>query len=166
MTRAIAAHDLVIAHFGITAFEALACGVPVILLNPSRYHARLGAAAGFATLGTGRPRRGLLAALSSGLPPGCPVERFNEVIGPARGRRLARLLASLRQRGSSACPVSAAESNRVIARFEDRTYRRCARCGIVSLESFAKQQKTYGKAYFDSEYKAQYGRTYLKTSRR
>jgi 2-polyprenyl-3-methyl-5-hydroxy-6-metoxy-1,4-benzoquinol methylase len=162
LTRHITGHDLVITHFGITAFEALACGVPVVLLNPTRYHARLGSAAGFASLGTGTPHPVRLAALLKDPQPlSVQVERFNAAIGPARGRQLARLLGTLRQRGSSACPVCSAEGNGVVARFSDRTYRRCPRCGIISLESFARHQKEYGKAYFDSEYKAQYGRTYL-----
>ena len=53
------------------------------------------------------------------------------------------------------------DGNRVIARFPDRTYRRCASCGIISLESFVGRRKKYDAGYFSAEYKAQYGRTYL-----
>src|SRR5208337_4488922 len=49
-------HDLLITHFGMAAFEALAVGIPAILFNPTGYHAKLGAAAGFPMIGTGTPR--------------------------------------------------------------------------------------------------------------
>ena len=162
LARHLAAHDLLITHFGITAFEALACGVPVILFNPTRYHEKLGTAAGFASVGTGAPRVARLRRLlvDAGRLK-AQVDDFNELIGRSRTGRLASLLAALALRGSPTCPVCGRSGNRVIARLPDRTYRRCARCHTVALESFAARPKRYGKEYFSREYKAQYGRTYL-----
>jgi 2-polyprenyl-3-methyl-5-hydroxy-6-metoxy-1,4-benzoquinol methylase len=51
--------------------------------------------------------------------------------------------------------------NKVIARFPDRTYRRCRKCGTTYLESFAAEEKAYDRRYFFADYRAQYGRTYL-----
>ncbi len=162
LSRVLPAYDLFITHFGTAAFEALAAGVPVILLNPSAYHARLGAAAGFATLGTSVPNmRTLHALMEDPAPLRAHVEEFNQAIGRDRARRLPDLLERLTLIGSSSCPVCGRTDNPVVARFEDRTYRRCAACSVVALESFAGTRRKYGARYFSSEYKAQYGRTYL-----
>ena len=155
-------HDVLFTHFGVTAFEALATGLPVILLNPGRYHARLGAAAGLPSIGTGKPDMSALRnLLRSPERLWAPAESLNDGLGKGRGRRLADLCGSLSVQGSSACPICGRAGNSVIARFPEKTYRRCPRCGIAHLESFAPGGKRYGKGYFSTEYKAQYGRTYL-----
>jgi 2-polyprenyl-3-methyl-5-hydroxy-6-metoxy-1,4-benzoquinol methylase len=162
LDRAFSRHDVLITHFGVAAFEALAAGIPAVLFNPSRYHAALGDAAGFASIGIGTPRMPALKRLledPSGL--NAHVEQFNERIGRNRGRELARVLGVLHKVGSTACPVCGRTGNRVIDRFADRTYRRCAECGVLSLESFARSRMKYDTSYFSSEYKTQYGRTYL-----
>ncbi len=161
LARLLARHDLLITHFGMAAFEALAVGIPAILLNPSGYHARLGAAAGLPMIGVGKPRVADLKRLlkDPARLQSC-VDRFNDAAGPERGRKLARLLGSLARIGSPDCPVCGRTGNAVIARFADRSYRRCAACGVISMESFAGSRKKYDARYFSSEYKAQYGRTY------
>ncbi len=155
-------YDLLFTHFGTTAFDALAIGIPTILLNPSRYHGRLAAAVGMPRIGVRSPDlhalRGLLLA------PGrlqAPVESLNAFLPRNRGQSLAKLLGSLARRGSPRCPLCGTSGNRVIARFPDRTYRRCRKCGTAYLESFAAEEKAYDKRYFFTDYRAQYGRTYL-----
>ena len=162
LARLLGRHDLLITHFGMAAFEALAVGIPAVLFNPTRYHAKLGAAAGFPMIGTVTPRLGELQShLGDPARLSARVELFNESLGTERRRKLARVLGRLKQVGGAACSACGREGNRVIARFADRTYRRCAACGIVSLESFIGERRKYGAGYFSSEYKAQYGRTYL-----
>ena len=162
LARMLSRHDLLITHFGMAAFEALAIGIPAILFNPSHYHAQLGAAAGFPMMGTGTPR---IAALKGLLEDPdrlqAHVDQFNARVGRERGKKLARVLGSLNNVGGAECPVCGRTGNTVIARFPDRTYRRCTGCLIISLESFAGSRKKYDSGYFSSEYKAQYGRTYL-----
>jgi 2-polyprenyl-3-methyl-5-hydroxy-6-metoxy-1,4-benzoquinol methylase len=154
-------YDLLITHFGMGGFEALAAGVPVVLFNPSAYHERLGASSGFASIGVGRPDVAKLRAVL-----GAPeelfrhVKAFNARLGKDRRSSLARALVSLCPAGSPFCPVCQKEDNPVAARFPDRSYRTCARCGTTYMESFA-ARKEYGKKYFFSEYRSQYGRTYL-----
>ncbi len=147
---------------GSRAFDALATGIPVILLNPSRYHGRLAAAAGLPRIGIRSPDvhalRRLLhvpAALRAS------VESFNASLPRDREQPLAKLLESLAARGSSRCPLCGISGNKVIARFPDRTYRRCRKCGTAYLESFAAEEKAYDRRYFFADYRAQYGRTYL-----
>jgi 2-polyprenyl-3-methyl-5-hydroxy-6-metoxy-1,4-benzoquinol methylase/spore coat polysaccharide biosynthesis predicted glycosyltransferase SpsG len=158
----IAAHDLLITHFGITAFVALATGVPVVLLNPSHYHHDLGVASGFPSIGTLTPdMRTFLSLLDAPAALMEPVDAFNEAIGKDRTERLVRLLTSLTAQGTPSCPGCGTDGNRVIARFAERTYRRCSGCGTITLESFSGEKKSYGTRYFFADYKAQYGRTYL-----
>lgn len=155
-------YDLVLTHFGLTAFESLASGVPVILLHPSRYHALLGRTAGLPGIGLLRPRPlalrrllarpGLLAA---------PVKELRARLAGQKGGGMADLVGSLCPRGAPRCPVCAEPGGRVQARFPDRTYRTCGSCGVTYLEDFAPRGDRYGKDYFFAEYRAQYGRTYL-----
>ncbi|MDR0641174.1 MAG: hypothetical protein LBG07_01800, partial [Treponema sp.] len=49
----LAEYDLLITHFGLSAFEALYAGIPVILVSPGPYHQRLAKAAGFVSAGIG-----------------------------------------------------------------------------------------------------------------
>ncbi len=156
------AYDVVFTHFGVTALEALACGVPAILLNPGAYHQRLGRASGIPCIGIRTPRMETLRRfLADGEAIRRFVDRFNEKVRPRANGLLAGSLRSMRPQGSPRCPVCGRDGNRVLARFPDRTYRLCAGCGLMYLESFADRAMMYGSRYFSAEYKAHYGRTYL-----
>jgi SAM-dependent methyltransferase len=50
----LAAYDLLITHFGLTAFEALYAGLPVLLVSPGPYHEKMAKKAGFFSAGIGR----------------------------------------------------------------------------------------------------------------
>jgi 2-polyprenyl-3-methyl-5-hydroxy-6-metoxy-1,4-benzoquinol methylase len=49
----LAEYDLIITHYGITAFEALYAGAPVLLVSPGAYHEKLANNAGFLSAGIG-----------------------------------------------------------------------------------------------------------------
>ena len=162
LPRLFSSHDVLITHFGMAAFEALAAGIPAILFNPTAYHDELGRVAGFPRIGVGRPDVGRLRELLSS-----PARlyrhprEFNRGIGRERGKKLSATLGNLVLIGSSECPVCLRGGNLVIGRFPDRTYRRCQGCGTRYMESYAGRRKEYADRYFFSDYKAQYGRTYL-----
>ncbi|MDR1909406.1 MAG: methyltransferase domain-containing protein [Spirochaetaceae bacterium] len=167
----LADYGLVITHFGLTAFEALSAGVPVILVSPGRYHERLARSAGFLSAGLGKralPRLRKILCTERGL------EELN-----ARCRDLAARY-GLSAQGSPQsslgdfarweplvfmrCPVCGGGSRTadpVLARFPDRTYRRCRRCGTVYQNRRNPPPIDYGEDYFFGSYKAQYGKTYL-----
>jgi spore coat polysaccharide biosynthesis predicted glycosyltransferase SpsG len=47
-------YELLVTHFGLTAFEALHARVPVLLVSPGPYHEKLGRWGGFISAGTGK----------------------------------------------------------------------------------------------------------------
>jgi SAM-dependent methyltransferase len=161
--ESLADYDLVITHFGVTAFEALYARVPVLLLNPGSYHERLAGRAGIPSAGTGKRGLGRLA----------PMVRENaKLTGQSRAAAarwgldgeqgsLAALLLGARPRVHRTCPFCASSGPRpVIGRFPGRTYRRCS-CGGIYLDRLDPPPVEYGGDYFFSAYQKQYGRTYL-----
>ncbi len=174
----LAAYDLVIASYGLTAFEALAAGCRVILVNPTRYHEALARRArvpsarvrsapvpssGVAAAG-GRSARG--RGVRWGLlrrwlkEPGALDRALAQAARPAE-RELAAVLQDYAEADALGCPVCRRRRNPVIARLRRRSYFRCDDCGMVYLTGFDRDDTAYDEAYFFEEYRAQYGRTYL-----
>ena len=166
---------LVICSYGITLWEALAAGCAVLTAQPTRRHAELAKFSGIP--GTGlvkKTPRGELSAASLGRlrrALGSPealtdasLRAAETVTVPEDADRgadgLASLLASL-EAPIPRCAVCGRLLPRVIARFERRTYYRCPDCRIIGLYRFESRKNEYGPEYFDSEYRDQYGRSYL-----
>jgi 2-polyprenyl-3-methyl-5-hydroxy-6-metoxy-1,4-benzoquinol methylase len=63
--------------------------------------------------------------------------------------------------GCPACGRNDRAEDPVLARFPERTYRRCRRCSLVYLERAAPPSVEYGADYFSDSYRKQYGKTYL-----
>ncbi len=155
-------YDLVITAFGLTCFEALAAGVPVILVSPSRLHARLARRAGLAEVGLRRARpAALVRALADPAALGVQVEAFHS---RPRGSSLADTIAALRPSGAE-CPACGGAGgrapDRALARFDGRAYFRCGGCGLIYLVRLAGGPVEYDHGYFFERYARQYGRTYL-----
>ena len=188
----LACYDLVITHFGLTAFESLAARVPVLLLSPGAYHEKLAVHTGFMSGGIGekgarRLRRILYTAvLDRPHPKNRKFLHLNDEALTALGDRcerlrvryglnlsgdagpssqgLGELVKSYTLRVPAACPLCGGAlpaQDPVCARFQDRTYRRCRRCGMVYLLRSTAPPIEYGEDYFFSFYKQQYGKTYL-----
>ncbi|MDR2049266.1 MAG: methyltransferase domain-containing protein, partial [Treponema sp.] len=163
-------YDLVLTHFGLGAFEALAAKVPVLLVSPGTYHETLAKKAGFVSAGTGkRGLRRLGSFLFSG---GLPDEKkLRRIAGASRAAAarwldtgpldLGGFLLSWNPVVHRRCPACASERRRLLERFPDRTYRRCLDCGIVSMDRTTPPPQEYNAAYFFEDYKKQYGKTYL-----
>jgi hypothetical protein len=161
--ESLADYDLVITHFGVTAFEALYARVPVLLLNPGPCHERLARRGGIPSAGTGKRGLERLAPM---------VRESVQLTGQSRAAAarwgldgekssLAALLLGARPRVHRACPFCASSGSRpVIGRFPGRTYRRCS-CGGIYLDRLDPPPVEYGGDYFFSAYQKQYGRTYL-----
>jgi 2-polyprenyl-3-methyl-5-hydroxy-6-metoxy-1,4-benzoquinol methylase/spore coat polysaccharide biosynthesis predicted glycosyltransferase SpsG len=157
-------YDLVITHYGITAYEALYAGTQVLLGHPTPYHKKLAKAAGFMdikkinrilnfTTNQHKPTRtgkGLRTKSSCG-----SWSKDNNT-------SLANLISSFSPLVNRFCPVCGADTPlRSLARFPDRTYRRCLMCGAIYMDRTCPPPIEYEREYFFEAYKKQYGKTYL-----
>ncbi|MDR0759251.1 MAG: methyltransferase domain-containing protein [Treponema sp.] len=190
LKEALASYDLVITHFGLTAFEALHAGTPVLLLSPTPYHEKLARHAGFVSAGicqkgvkrlsryVYRPRQNGKSAEGSGDLLNRPAleaiaARSASVAAkygldtPASlslGGLLAGFIPRLTPVCPAVCPVCGKERRQdhpVLARFPERTYRRCPRCGMVYMLRLSPPPIEYAEDYFFDFYRRQYGKTYL-----
>jgi 2-polyprenyl-3-methyl-5-hydroxy-6-metoxy-1,4-benzoquinol methylase len=161
--------DLVITHFGLTAFEALHGRTPVLLLSPGKYHEQLALRAGFISLGIGKRGIGRIRSVL-GLPNPAGLESIGrrcEVLARRYGldevpsHTLGALVNDLTPLVPRSCPVCGASPGPVRSRFPDRTYRRCPRCGMIYLLRSVPPPVEYEKDYFFGFYRKQYGKTYL-----
>ncbi|HUX14743.1 MAG TPA: methyltransferase domain-containing protein [Spirochaetia bacterium] len=172
LAAALPNYGLIITSFGLTAFEARAAGVPVVVINPTRYHTRLARQAGFFCCGTRSPRAAKLEAFlrswSSGRLPEEPQARdtafSSQRVREAAHREtslMAERLLALDSSGKDGCPVCGKRTNRSVARLRDRSFFRCSACGVLYLENYSTAEISYTRNYFFSDYEKQYGKTYI-----
>ncbi len=153
-------YDLVITSYGITAYEALGLGVPPVLFNPTSYHGKLAKNIGFYDIGVGKPLIKKLVKLISNR------QKLEEVVIALqkkirdRDYSVERFLDKFSFTGQLCCPICG-ELNYSLMRFRDRTYFKCARCGLVYLANWESGSFFYDERYFFEDYKKQYGKTYL-----
>lgn len=159
--------DLVVTHYGFTAFEALAAGCYVVLISPTEYHYKLGIAAGFTTIPYGIPS---IMAFNKVFMYGIKVPKI--ITPDSKSMYLPNLIEKLSYGRRCNCPMcgsinetnphkTGANTFEIIARTPDRTVSRCLHCGMYFFSFIISKAKKYTKSYFFDEYKAQYGKTYL-----
>ncbi|MDR0637407.1 MAG: methyltransferase domain-containing protein [Spirochaetaceae bacterium] len=157
--------DLVITHYGLTAYEALAAGVPVLLEHPSSIHRALAKKTGFwppgvrelARLPDGEAGRWVAETLKlRALALAAKLKPAGET-----PLTLPDYIASLSPQVYRQCPVCGGARGRIAARFPRRTYRICPECGVVYMDRLDEPPIEYAEQYFFDFYKAQYGKTYI-----
>jgi len=173
-------YDIVITHYGITAYEALYAGTTVLLDHPTPYHKKIAKAAGFSGINkiknfttnplnksTAKPCRSLMphsvAPINAAL--------YNKARSPLGDRQCAHepkeeslpnLINSFSPQVNRSCPVCGADiPSRSLTRFPERTYRRCSKCGVIYMDRTCPPPIEYEREYFFESYKKQYGKTYL-----
>lgn len=151
-------YDLVCTSFGLTAYEAVSAGCGVVLVNPSEYHTELSEQAGFPVAGTGEIDGALFLHF---LKTPKELERAAAKVRPKRKFNLSDYLSELRVPEVEACPFCGKPAQEVLERLEGRTFYRCGECGLVYQRNFHPGVGEYGEDYFFSEYRGQYGRSYL-----
>ncbi|MDR3138093.1 MAG: hypothetical protein LBT95_00305, partial [Treponema sp.] len=155
----LAEYDLLITHFGLTAFEALHARLPVILLSPGRYHENLARRTFPVSAGRGKgraaeisrriyrkdPREGHFSGINfeflKTLGEQCEravreLDRLQAAEGTAAPQTLGELITAFTPLVPLSCPAcgrGGRTNHRVLARFPRRTYRQCPRCGMVYM---------------------------------
>ncbi|MCL2093436.1 MAG: class I SAM-dependent methyltransferase [Treponema sp.] len=166
LKESLADYDLLITHFGLSAFEAVYARVPVILAAPTGYHQKLALHGGFRSF---KAQEGvhLNSTLMKDLEAGRRkiARRFG--LEEDQKDKLASFFSTLAVRAPKACPACGARPNRkentdpVLSRFPEESYRRCRQCGIIYLSRLRPPPIAYNEEYFLDIYKNQYGKTYL-----
>ena len=165
LSRLLHRYETVITHFGLTAYEAADAGCRVITVNPGGYHQRLARAAGFPAgpymtlrIPGSFARRRAYKSLRRVIEKAAGGPNLGGEGGRVYLESAVESFAPPRRRS---CPVCGSRDRDRPVRFPRRTYFRCPRCGVTYLLSFSGERREYGEEYFFSEYKRQYGRTYL-----
>jgi 2-polyprenyl-3-methyl-5-hydroxy-6-metoxy-1,4-benzoquinol methylase/spore coat polysaccharide biosynthesis predicted glycosyltransferase SpsG len=148
-------YDIVVTHYGITAFEALYARTMVLLASPTSYHAKLAKAAGFITFNLKFQRK--IKKLKVHCEELAARYGLNKECAS-----LAELCGGFSPQVYRRCPVCGADAPvNSVCRFSDRTYRCCKICGVIFMDRSCPPPIEYEKEYFFESYKCQYGKTYL-----
>jgi len=147
LSQHLSEYDLVITHYGLTAYEALYSGTSVLLDHPTSYHKKLAKAAGFLDM------KHIKLFLN---------DPKTKTTPDTIGITLAEMINSFSPLASRLCPVCKNDSpHHSIARFNDRTYRKCSKCASIYMDRACPPPVEYSNKYFFEQYKNQYGKTYL-----
>ncbi len=155
-------YDLVVSHYGLTAFEAAFAGCAVIMVATTKLHERLAQKYDFAFIPHGKiDSQKMQKALESPF-------LHPEIKMSLQQKSLGSYIQKLAFGKKLCCPVcgeAPAGSQKVlpdpvISRNAGRTYRRCKSCGLVYMSYTAEEEMQYKKSYFFEDYKKQYGKTY------
>jgi 2-polyprenyl-3-methyl-5-hydroxy-6-metoxy-1,4-benzoquinol methylase/spore coat polysaccharide biosynthesis predicted glycosyltransferase SpsG len=154
-------YDLIFTHYGITAWEALYSGTPVFLINPTSYHERISRAAGFKTTKLIQINSYINDKSLEKLRNTCKALAIRYKLDKET-ISLSSLVNSFNLQVNGRCPICGKAANkRSIARFNDRTYRRCPHCEIIFMDRTCPPSIEYEREYFFESYKKQYGKTYI-----
>ena len=150
-------YDVVITHYGLTAFESAYAGCGVILLPTTKLHKALAEKYNFAYLpDTSFSCESVRKAFSS-------EKLYPKIEKSSNDVKLAKVIREITSGRKMNCPICGEISlgaDNIISRNETRTYRRCRKCGIVYMSFTTMPEMEYDKSYFFEDYKKQYGKTY------
>ncbi|MCR5189368.1 MAG: methyltransferase domain-containing protein [Treponema sp.] len=150
-------YDLVVSHYGLTAYEAAYAGCAIILLPTSKLHLNLAKKYNFAYIADKNiSEASVRNALQS-------INLYPELSIESESKKLGDTIKFLSKGQRLLCPVCGkvhAKPDQIVSRNDRRTYRRCQSCGMVYMSYTIEEDKKYQKAYFFEDYKKQYGKTY------
>jgi len=165
--------ELLITSFGLTLYEAIFLGTPVLLLNQSFYHYQLSKYLSVPSIGyRGMPVKKLKENFKKAIQMKdklkSSVKMNRNIVDGFGALRIASIIKSaLENEGRVDCFFNHGNYKSVV-RNKNYTLFRCRRCGDLfryrfSLQNAVKNsQQISGAFYFLSEYKKKYGKTYIK----
>jgi len=156
----LAGYDLVVTHYGLTAYEAAYAGCAVVLLSTTPLHEQLARRHGFVCVARdGLTKKNVETIMSR------PQKLYLPSAERKEGKSLGGYVSILSRGRRLPCPVCGTddpERSRIIARTEKRTFRRCPSCGMIYMSwTIDGKDAYYDSSYFAEQYKTQYGKTYL-----
>lgn len=151
-------YDLVVTHYGFTAFEARGAGCAVILLGTTPLHSQLAKKYNFACLNPNEISSDNFSKLIN------KSETLFQKSISTENKSLNSYLLQLSQGKKLVCPVCQTQHNQqdfLVSRTEARTFRRCKSCGMLYISWTVQSRQTeYNRNYFYEDYEKQYGKTY------
>jgi 2-polyprenyl-3-methyl-5-hydroxy-6-metoxy-1,4-benzoquinol methylase/spore coat polysaccharide biosynthesis predicted glycosyltransferase SpsG len=151
-------YDIVITHYGITAYETLYAKTAVLLVNPTAYHEELAKAAVFFTAkNIPKINQSFLRKLKNH----CTKQAVKFGLDK-ENKNLADLVNEFSPKVNILCPVCGGDPpENSTERLPEGTYRRCKKCGVIYIDRTHTPPIDYEQEYFFENYKKQYGKTYL-----
>lgn len=151
-------YDLVVTHYGLTAYEAISAGCKVLLLSTSILHEKLAKQNDFAFI----PYKNLTLETVKLILAKSDLFNYKYYNNLQDSKDLGLFIKKLSTAQKIDCPVCQKnkELNKIIFRNSTRTYRRCSNCSMMYLSWSLEEEKNYQKSYFFEDYKKQYGKTY------
>ncbi|HQL03662.1 MAG TPA: methyltransferase domain-containing protein [Treponemataceae bacterium] len=160
-------YNLVISHYGLTAFETCSLNIPLILLETTKLHGALAKKYGFAFLSNKNlTAKGFFTLLikPDNLKPAHPdFASLYKRDCKEKKEKLPEVIQSLLTGSEHVCPLCGKKNgfDVIVCRTENKTVRRCRSCSILYPSWTSGGALNYNKTYFFEEYKKQYGKTYL-----
>ncbi len=159
-------YDLVVTHYGFTAFEAAFANCAVILLGTTPLHENLAKKYGFACISASNVNHKSFGEMLKD-----PEKLYKDITTKKSGdMKLDDFISTLSKGHRFHCPVcgcgtecssNETELDAIVARTCARTFRRCHKCGMLYMSwTLDEKQTEYNRAYFYEDYQKQYGKTY------
>lgn len=152
--------DMVITHFGLTAYESNLLGTPVFLLNPDSYHQGLTQKSDFPNAGVGSAMR--IEEIREKLVKFISRPFFAAIDGPSKGNyQFKTALKQILNKKKSRCPVCSEYGSKAVFRRELDNIYFCEKDRLFFRNAdYECQTINYGTNYFVEDYQKQYGKTY------
>ncbi|MBE6350014.1 MAG: methyltransferase domain-containing protein [Spirochaetaceae bacterium] len=163
----IADYDVVVTHYGFTAFEAIAAGCGVILLETSPLHKKIAQKYGFVTLPFSNKRKAQKRIEAIFSHKDLLYTKHPKMLSLISGetQSLEDYVRQLSYGKKYSCPHCGEDfsykKDALVSRDSFKTIRRCKICGLDYISWGLSSEINYGSEYFFSDYKKQYGKTYL-----
>ncbi len=156
-------YDLVITHYGLTAFEAISAGCKVLLVATSKIHKQLAKKYDCKCITKSDCKKEILQNAIMSLK---HLETLKHALAQTsilKFKNYSSFISSITQAKKYSCPICNNQNNidNVISRDEIKTIKKCKSCGMLYVSFCIQEEKQYTKNYFFDEYKKQYGKTYL-----